>query len=324
MLITDSDILTEGWLAAVDPEVSALSQKDPASLPAIEGPNSIIRQTAQHACHYLVEQFQAFTGFLSAPGSRDAASSFVANAYNTALNRSRFSIHQVVALEPEPTRSLVSYWMQYDALYRFFRAIALRKLDDRFEKKRDEYEKERKRAWERLTKSGLPIQVAPLAAPAAVREYQCGVWGQGNVTAGGSGSHDPGAAYDVSVTYVGAAYASWKAQNQAESGPSPTVTLSTAAGQLITVSIATLSPPNGINQNLGVPDVLYSPMAATGWNVYVGPAGGVQVLQNAAPIPVATLSYTLADVPSFASGNSVGPGQPPSNYFAYQRTMDRA
>lgn len=325
MLLTDSDILTETWLNSLDPDIGILTTKELTGIPPIEGDNSIIRQTALHACHIIIENVQAFSGYLTAPGAGDPAASFIANTYNTALDRSRISAHQVVAMEPEPTRSLVAYWMQYEALFRFFRAIALRKADDRFAMKRDEYKAESKVAWQRLTNTGFPLQVSPLACPGALREYQNGVWSASNVTAGGSGSHETGNTYQVAITYTGQPYVSWAKQNSAESAGSPLQTIQTAAGQTITVSIASLSPPSGLNPNLSNPDVLYSPMSATGWNVYVALAGGSPLLlQNLTPIPIGTASYTLPDAPVLTGGQTLGLGQPPSNYFAFLRTMSRA
>lgn len=321
MLLTDSDIITQADLAAYDPEVDSLSAEK--FMPAISGTSSVIRDACMDACHQLTRNFQSYSGYMTSPGAANAANAAILNAYSTAVGRGRVRMNQVVMSEPDPARQMYVDWLKYSALYRFYRAVFHRKVDDRFEKKMNLYAAESQRAREYCDNTGLPIVLTPLACPGAVREYQNGTWGQSNVTAGGTGSPETGSPYDVAITYTGAAFGSWANTNSAESAPSAKVTVQAMAGQVIMVSIASLNPPAGLNPNLGTADSIYSPMPATGWNIYAGPSGGTLCLQNMSVLPLATKTFTFPSAPA-VNGMTLPIGQAPLYYFWFVRTFSRA
>lgn len=323
MLFTDSDIVTPADLAAVDQEVS----KDATTLNVtLAGPGSIIRRAVEEAGTELVASFQNFSGYLVGLGISANHVAAVLNTLTTAINRPRARLNQVVALDPDRTHLAMKRWIEYRALTGFYRAIYHRKLEDRFEKKMNNYRAEATTAWNNLTANGLPIVLQPLAAPGAIRELNSGTWGASNVSAGGSGSSDAGSTYDVAITWVNSqGYVSWANNGNSESAPgAKAIGIAVASGQVLTVTLAGLNPPNGtIPQNLGTADGIYTPQPASGWNVYVGTTGQTLWLQNSTPIAIATTSYTLANAPTL-SGNPMGTGQHPDYNFAFQDVVWRA
>jgi hypothetical protein len=167
------------------------------------------------------------------------------------------------------------------------------------------------------------VVLIPLPCPGALREFDAGTFGDSNVSAGGAGSHDAGGDYRMAVTWVGQSYVSPAKKANAESAGSAKVSITTAAGELLTVSIAGLTPPTLDPPAVGTAEGLYTRMPAVGWNVYVGAATGELYLQNAAPLPLATTTYTLADAPVL-SGSRLEPGQFSDYSFAWQHMLQRS
>ncbi len=322
MLITDNDIVTLADLNAVDPEVGTLSKAMP-NVPPITGPESVIRQAADHVCRMIESQWQNFSGYLMSPGNSANQVAAVMNVYSTSVTRPRFRQNMVVAIEPDPTKHHIRECIKYYSLYAMFRSQYHRKIDDRFGLKMNFYDGEYKRAWQRFQATGCPIVLSPLVCPGAVREYQAGTWGNSNVTAGSSGSTETGNEYDVVISYVGQAYTSWTKPNNSESAPSAIVTIQASEGQVLTVDISTLNPPNGNMPNVGTADGVYSPMPATGWLIYAAPTGQTPVLQTSSPIAIGTQSYTLPNAP-VTNGQTVGVGQFPDYNYAWVRVLNRA
>jgi len=325
MLLTDNDIITLDDLQAVDPEVG-LIEKNLPNVPPMVGPESIARQAADHVTRMIESQFQNFSGYLMSPGNSANQIAAVMNVYSTSVTRPRMRMNQVVAVEPDPTKRHIKECIKYYALYAFFRSQYHRKVptDDRFAMKMEFYDGEYQRAWQRLQATGCPIVLTPLVCPGAIREYQTGTWGDSNVTAGGSGSTETGNEYDVVITWTGQAYSSWSQPNNSESAPSAIVTIQATEGQVLTIDISTLNPPNAAVPNVGTADGIYSPMPATGWNVYVAVTGNTPLLQNSTPIAIGTTSYTLPNAPVTTNGKTVGVGQFPDYNYAWVRVRNRA
>lgn len=330
MFITDADAVSVADLEAVDPEVLTLANQVKNGTPLV-GPESIIRQANDHACHEITAKFQGYSGYLvSGPGGFANHLAAITNNYSTTISRPRMRLNQIVSVEPDPSKRLVKNWIKYLSLQFFYRSVYHRFMgsgnkgtnDDRLAYKMYAYEEEAKNSWNRLEWAGLPLVLVPLCAPGAVREYQAGVWSASNVTAGGSGSLETGNQYDVVITWTGLTYQSYKQPMNSESAPSAIQSVQTAAGQYLTVSIATLNPPNGIMPNVGVSDGAYSPMPALGWNIYAGVSGGPLYLQTSSPIPIATTSYTFSEVPGVNS-MTVGVGQAPDFNYAFNRVLQR-
>ena len=322
MLFTDSDIVTPADLAAVDQEITNDASVFNITL---SGAGSIIRRSAEEAGTEITSAFQNFSGYLVGLGISANHVAAVLNTLSTAINRPRARLNQVCALDPDPTHLHVKRWLEYRALTGFYRAIYHRKIEDRYEKKMTNYRAEATHAWNNLISNGLPIVMQPLACPGAVRELGSGTWAASNVSAGGTGSSETGHVYDVAITWVNSqGYSSWANNGNGESAPSAIVTQPVLAGQVLSLTLSGLNPPNGtIPQNLGTADGIYTPQPATGWNVYAGISGTTLWLQNAAPIPIATTSYTLPSAPLLA-GNPMGRGQHPDYNFAFQDVLWRA
>ncbi len=324
MLFTDSDIISDVDLTAIDAQCATVAATQDIQI-QITGAQGIIRKTAEECGHEIVSQFQNYSGYLASPSIGINHTAAVNNIFSSSISRPRFRLNQVVALTPDPSMRLIQQWLAYSALYKLYRAAFARyaKKEDRFERKMELYADERGTAWNRIEAAGIPIVLVPLPCPGAIREPGAGTFSASNVSAAGSGSGDPGSQYDVAITWTGAQYVSPSNPANNESGPSASVSIDVAAGQLITVSISGLSAPASTPPNVGTADGLYTQMQATGWNVYVGTPGGTLYLQNATPIAVATTSYTLASKPTL-SGSVLGAGQFPDYNFAWQRVRMRA
>ena len=324
-LLTDSDIITStGDLAMVDPEcIRVASSQNPAI--TLDGPGSIIRQTVNEACSDMTARFQNYTGFLVSPGINLAHMAAVSNILSTSISRPRMRLNQVVAAGPDPSRQDLRLWLAHSALRALYRAAYARfgKEHDRYEAKMEFYEQEEKRVWRNIEASGVPIVLIPLPCPGAIREYNPGTWTTSNVTGAGTSSADPGGSWYVCVTWIGPPYVSPTKAGNAESGPSPTIGVTTTAKGVITVNVSTLNPPGVVPAQVGTADGLYTQIAATGWNVYVSnSASGPFYLQNSTPIMLPTVSYTLADMPVL-SGSIMGVGQFADYNYCAQKMLQR-
>jgi hypothetical protein len=325
VLFTDSDIITTTDLQAADAEcVKVASSENPAI--ALSGSGSIIQKSIEECGHQVRAQFQNFSGYLVSPGINLNHVAAVLNILSTAINRPRMRLNQVVALDPDPTKCLFKRWLVYYALFQLYRDAYARfsRNTDRFERKMNLYDDEANKAWKRLISDGVPVVLQPLACPGAIREFGAGTFGSGNVSAGGTGSTETGHTYTVAITWVAQpAYVSQTNKGNAESAGSATVQVSPTSGQVITVNINGLTAPGATIPAIGTADGLYTPLVASGWNVYVSLDQANWYLQNATPIPLATTSYTLANAPVL-SGYTLQPGQFADYNFAFQNVLFRA
>lgn len=322
MLFTDGNFISAADLAVIDPEVTSMAATEKIVIDST--PGSTLMQTVTEMGTELTAKFQNFTGYLVGIGYTANHVAAVLNVLSTAINRPRARLNQVVAVDPDPSKRMFKQWATYYCLRAIYRAAFHRRLNDRYEKKMEMFEAERKRSWMNLNASGLPILTSPLACPGALLEVNAGTWGAANVTATGSGSGDPGTTYDVAITWVnGAMYVSPSLKNNAESGPSSIVTQVVASGQFVHIDITSLIPPNGTLAALGTADGIYNPMPASAWNVYIGATGKTLFLQNASPIPIATKTYQPAGAPVL-SGNALTSGQFSEYSFAFQNMIHRA
>ncbi len=319
MTLTDSDIITQADLVAVDPEVAKTAPNESIDVP------TAIRLGMESVIHTIAMRYQGFSGYLMSPGSSAGHNAAVMNTYSTAVSRPRVRPNQVVGLGPDPARREMHTWIKYASLYAFYRSAYHRKLtEDRYEKKMEFYGGEQNQARDRLDATGLPVVLSPIPCPGAVRELNVGTWGAANVSAGGSGSTEPGSrSLDVAITWVGAQYVSPAIPANQESAGSPTIAQAMLTGQVLSVNIASLNPPNGLVGMIGTADGVFGQIPAIGWNVYVGLFDQIMWLQNASPIPVATKSYTLSNAPVL-SGNPLGYGQFPDYNFASARMIQRS
>src|SRR5690348_12048423 len=108
MLLTDSDIISTADLIATDPEVGSLPGVLGSNVPPMVGPESVIRQAADHTAQLIGATFQSFSGYMVSPGLSASHVAAVMNIQNTAIARPRVRPQQVCALEPDPTKRYVA------------------------------------------------------------------------------------------------------------------------------------------------------------------------------------------------------------------------
>jgi len=178
---------------------------------------------------------------------------------------------------------------------------------------------------------GLPIVVSPLSAPAAELEPSSGSWVADNLSLVTSPSGTSSISFDVVITYVDMSssqlYVSPSIRNNAESMPSKVAKIDGAAGSVISVDISTLNPPSGTQPKNTWQVCRITPLKATHWNLYIGASktvnDGKQYLQNASPIPIDQLVYTLSADP-LSSGALPGNGQVEDRRMTMPRVRRRS
>lgn len=311
MLFTDNDLLAASDLTALDSEVSDVAAAEEL---IVEGEGSILRQAWEECANEILGRMDAFGGQLLFSGG--TLGSFGGR-------RSQVYLTQIVASDAYARKlSALQRWVLYRALVLFYRAAMNRTVNDRHALKLAQYENDAAQHWKALWRRGLPVALAPLPCPGALHEWNSGTWDGTNVL-GVSGGSSPEATYTVAITWVDASrYQSTAAKNNGESGPSKVMAFTLPANQLLRVNIASLRPPNGVPAARTPADGAFSTLAASGWNVYVGSYDGPLYLQNAQPVPVATLEYTLAGAPVL-SGAVLDPGQVPDTNFTFANTLQR-
>jgi len=229
-----------------------------------------------------------------------------------------------------------------------YRNASNRTVKDRYEAKMRFFKSELDKRYTRgVTGLGLPLVIQPLAAPAALFERNSGTWGTSNVTQTPV-SGPQGGTFDVAITYVNqgvpvgfnASQNNWQSfrvtgyipdstkyvsssyPGNAESNPSSIQTVNVSSGNVISVNISSLVPPNGYQDPSTRILCVVVPLAATGWNVYAGPTGELLTLQNDTPIPIATTSYQLAADPT-NTGVPIGIGQYADRILSMSPTRQR-
>lgn len=326
MLFTDSDLITAASLVALDSEVTAAG--------VVEGVTMAdsIRAAWEECAHEITAKMQSYGG--GTFSSLGVGTAHIAAVMNTGAGIGGTSISQprarlsnvctAAGQYPNSTPQILR-WVQYNALYLFFRdasnrVVTQQKQADRYGQKKDQYNAERSIAWNRLEANGLPAVYAPLACPGALHEPNQGTWAAANIVSGVGAS--PFASMDIQITWTGAAYLSATQNGNAESAGSTKLTTTIGTANSTTVDITSLVPAAGTYATQGYADGLTSGMAATGWNVYTANTGSPLRLQNSTPIPIATKTFTLPG--SFVAGAYLGDGQWPDRNIAFIRSFNRA
>lgn len=292
----------------------------------------------------------AYGGYLSTGDVSPNHTSAVLNiGLGNAVRYKALPSQVVVSGQSMFTNNHVKQWaVAYTVMY-LYRNASNRTVKDRYEAKMRFFKAELDRRLTRsITGLGLPLIIQPMAAPAALFERNTGTWGPANVTAvtqaGASGG-----TFDVAITYVNQGlpigynasannfqsfrvtgfvadatkYVSSSSPGNAESNPTSAQTILVPAGSAVSVSIASLNPPNGYQDPSTRILCVIIPLAATGWNIYAGQTGGVLTLQNASPIPIQTTSYQLPADPT-NSGVPAGIGQYADRVLSMSPTRQRA
>lgn len=320
MLLTDSDITTLADLAQIDSEVSSVAMTSkPAIL--IEGPGSICEQAWRECGRKITSAQQMYTAVLAPVGVSGGHQAAVNYIGGQARNQARARLNQIVASESQyqASASAVQIWMAYMALSIFMRDASARLKQDRLQTKYERYLKDADFSWRQLRQHGLPFVAQPMEAPGAKHGANGGMWAQGNLsTVAGSGTAQ---LLQVALTYYDARkYVSESNTGNAESGPSAILPIAQPAATVLQVSIASLNPPTGVMDQVGLSQGPWTPLNASHWILWAGPAGGPLYWQAA--IPIATKTYTLAGDP-VASGAVLGQGQWPDSMLTFQNMVGR-
>lgn len=325
MLFTDSDLLTTSDLLSVDPEIqtviaSASKPGQPALI--LEGQNGVIRQAWSECRAKLESSLAAFSTFVGVAGMQAHIGAVLNTGgwYGGNGTRPRLRLQQVVVGDTFYSNSIspLQRWVTYSALMLLFQTMANRldskdKQGDRYEKKRAFYEQERRRWWSMVCSQGLPFLMGGyLSRPGATHDYNPGVWDNTalSLTPGETVWTTP-QQINLAITYVDTtAYYSATNRNNGESAGSDALSMLVPPNQQLTVSIASLNPPNVDNPpDVGISQGVAPMRGATGWNIYTGVGNGPLYLQNTFPIPIVTTSYTLLEFRF--SGPVMGLGQHP-------------
>jgi hypothetical protein len=306
MLFTDSDLLTAADLVALDPEAPDVAAAEGL---IVEGDGSILRQAWEECADEALGRMEAFGGRL------------VAHAGGGQV--SRVALSQIVATDAYARKlSVLQRWVLYRALVLFYRAATSRALNDRHALKMAQYMADAASQWRALWRRGLPVVWQPLPCPGAVHEWGAGEWTPEHVSSVPAAS-SADMTLQVAITWVdGSRYQSPGAKGNAESGPSRVVAFVLPADERLKVSIAGLQAPAGAARLRAPGEAQFGTMTATGWNIYAGMLAGPLWLQNAAPVPVGQIEYTLPDVP-LLGGEMLEPGQAPDVHLAWQNVLQR-
>ena len=313
-LLVDDDHITTADLLAIDPEVSDIADAEGIT---VEGDGGIVRQAWDECADKLTEATQTYAGELVAwPG-------LFTNLGFIGASRARVQMTQIVVSAPYGRRaSPLRRWMIYAALVLFYRAASNRRTSDRYESKHDRMADEIRRRWRALFASGLPVVLQPLPAPGAIHEQGAGDFDALTALSFAASTGAAGGNLDVAITWVAAQYVSQDNKQNAESGPSKILTVEVPTDKALTVSIAGLVPPGSQSYQGGTADGLNQRRTATGWNVYVGAAGGTLYLQNSTPISLSATTYNVAATP-VSTGYVMGTGQYPDFNLTFQNTIGR-
>lgn len=329
MLFSDSDIVSAINLAAIDSEIAAVanSTKPPIS---IDGSGGICEQAWRECSHSILSAQQVYSTYLAYPGFTGAHLGAIYNTGIPSVTQGRIRLSQVVAHEAAyaAAASPIQTWLTYTALYMFYRNASSRKGDDRYQEKMDRFRADAQSAWRTLRTLGLPCISRPLEAPGAKHSFRAGTWTAANISSAAGGSTNAVQPLSVAITYYDSSkYVSQSSNGNAESAPSAVVPFSLAALSLLKVDITSLYPPTGTDDPVGVSQGTLTPLTATHWNLWAGPAASdpsavpTLYLQKEG-IPIATKTWTLAADPTF-SGSPLGQGQYPDRALTFQNVVMR-
>jgi hypothetical protein len=321
MLFTDGDFINSADLILIDSQVASTAMAE-----KIQVDGGITTTACQEIGQRILSKSIGFAGTLPpfvAPWSQTAAA---LNLVGPSSQRPRISLSQIVTSTPYPGQwSAIKRATAYLGLVRFYEQAYHRKMEDRYEARMNLHtDNYNKRHWPAFWNQGTPIINQPMARPGAQYEPGVGIWGSGAVATVAGTNALALTSYDVAITWVDQRFwLSSTVKGNGESAPASTLTISVATAQVIQISITGLNGPQGqtpatIAQGQG----LYTPLTASGWNVYVGVQDGPLYLQNATPVPYATKTYTLAGAPVL-SGAIADDGQVFNTSFTMQNILNR-
>jgi hypothetical protein len=324
MLLTDSDIIGVSDLSRLDSEVVPVAAT--ASPPiTVDGPGSVCENAWSECASKVLASMQSYVSYPAQTGMPASHMAAVTNVGIPARTQPRVRLNQIVAGDPNYSVSQAPFqtWMIYHALAMFYRDASARMQKDRYKDKYERYERVSEAKWRTLRNNGLPMVYQPMEAPGAKHAFRAGPWAAANVTASAGGTNAATQQVLVAITWYDATkytsrlnppYGDLDPQHNAESAGSAQLSFVIPVDGLLTVNIASLSPPTGNPDPVGLSAGTWTPLNASNWNIYVGqvPAANVPAtlyLQQEG-IPIGTQQFTLAADPIY-SGPVLTLGQYP-------------
>jgi hypothetical protein len=321
MLLTDSDLITIDSLLSIDSEAQTVAAKSSPAI-SLTGARSVANIAWREVASKISAANQTYAVFQSQTGVSPAHTATIANTGVMSSTQPRVRLSQVVAHDYAfaNSQSPIQQFAAMYALYVLYRDASGRMdKNDRLQTKMLRFLDASRSIWSQFVQTGLPTVLRPLECPGALHAFNAGIWNSSCVSAAaGSGS---AGSWDVAITYYDSSlYTSQAAKGNGESGPSSYLTVQTTAGQVITLNITGLIPPNGSMDPIGTSQGVMLPLTATHWNVYAGASGGPLWYQGS--IPIATKTYTFAGAP-VQSGTVLQLGQYPDRNLLWYPTVGR-
>ncbi len=265
------------------------------------------------------------TSFATYVSSNDLSANHLAAVFYTGSQpneRRRISLEQIVVSgRNAATWSELKQWAVNRVLVQFYLAASNRAQDDRYEKKYDLFNLlENTKHWPDFKASGVPIVYQPMPVPAAAWARTPGMWSAGLTSGAGTLT----TAWDMVITYVDSSvYVSPRKTGNGESDLSDPKSVTLTSGNVVSVDITNLDPPDGSVGNDVLARGFVVTRAASHWNVYAAPRGtGLYVLQNPALIPIGTKTFAFPGDP-LTSGAMAGIGQWAEQFMVIPTLVNR-
>jgi hypothetical protein len=312
MLWTDNDVTSAIKIRQIDPEVDAVIKSESAKsgVPTIllDGPGSISASAWTECRGKLESALASFNCFFGQSGMQAHLSAVMNYSWYGNGTRARLRLNQIVLSDSYYANSQhpLERWVHYCALALLFQTASNRywsdaKRGDRYEKKFQFYTDLAAKQWRRVLNVGIPFVLEFLDCPGSLHGWRSGLWDATNLSTSVDGANTNSTATNINlaITYTDASsYISPITKNNAESGPSAVLNYTLPQNTLLAISIATLTPPSPTNiPNTGVSQGIAPQRFPTHWNVYASSAeydNAPLFLQNASPLPLTTLTFTLA------------------------------
>lgn len=320
-LFSDFNCTHERFITSLDPEAAAVlrTSHPKQSDSAIISLDQICSRAWAEARSKLEAALQCFSLYVGTAGSE----AHISAVLNTGLwgfgTRARIILSQLIDSDSLYSDSIspLQQWVTYLALRLIFQTAADR-LDknDRYARKEERYAKRAKELWSQLLSQGLSFTNSYFDCPGSLHGWQAGIWDTTCLSLSADPNNTNANDMDVrvAITYVdNTVYVSPTNKQNGESGPSKIVATTIPAGQLLTVSIASLNPPSANNvPNVGLSQGIVPRNLASHWQIYAGT--GVEGSPLYLQVPMIPVGTTAAALPATLrlSGPQLDNGQVPS------------
>ena len=281
MLLTDNSVLTTADLERCESDIVATATTAKVSL------DNKLWQAALDIRAELAAKLP--TPSFSSGGITDPVIAWHTGQYNGNI---RVRLEQVVVDER------LKLWLTRRAMYLTYLDLMTTKNGERYEAKLDHWQGQEQSARDSYFSVGLLFVIRPLERPAQPALSE---------TAGGALA---ARVYDVQIKWVDA--------DGTSSAPSVALSATVAVNKLLTVSIASLTPPSGTSPADG--QTFYTPGKATSWAVYAAAAGSTPQLQ--ATIAIGTTSWT-EPTGGLIAGATPSDGQLPNGFLPIVNMVQR-